>query len=554
MAEICGELRTARCFDLESPEGGTCQRCVTDAGEVLYDDCFDAPQDVANLHCEVVLRGDPAEAPTTEVLACSSDTDCGEGAVCILDNQAPEGRCVPLTDGVECEVCTDEAGYTVREVCRPQADSCSDVVEADGRVCTECTLNGELAWRECTRPDVDPRVCEAYGDESARCIDCYGESDELLSHDCSFGNGGQGFCDVVAAPGGLSCRTCYDASGAVLFEECDAGQPPMRCEELAFTDQTCVVCVDEQNAPLFTDCRLNSCSPVGDCPPPPPCEVRFTGDGALCRVCPVEGTNEVEQRCLSGGDLFCFFEDSFSEPPPPSSPDDPNSPPPASPDVCLVCVDAAVGSEVYRSCGGGAGAAEPPVCMPSTDADGVLCETCYDPQTGEALYSSCAEPPPPPDQCVDMPGLEVRGSQGQALYLPSDNVDVATPAIADCVSCAESPDMPAFSQCFLRMSCGATDPSMPEPQPAPCVEVQTWFYEVTQCADPWGQSADVDGIVRMIAYLLEQHGVPAWRVSYSPGLQTPSTCEACGCLTGARLEVDVEPAYEGVLVDLGFHL
>ena len=46
-ALICGEVTEAQCFDLESPSGGSCQRCITIDGDVLYDDCSDEFVDVA---------------------------------------------------------------------------------------------------------------------------------------------------------------------------------------------------------------------------------------------------------------------------------------------------------------------------------------------------------------------------------------------------------------------------------------------------------------------------------------------------------------------------
>lgn len=357
--DICGAPRTARCFVLD--HGAPCERCVTDEGEVLYDDCATRADDFVELSCEAVAY---------------------EGADLV------------------CEVCRDDHGVVVRESCRPNASHCEDRV-VNGRACRECyTDEGDLAYRECQRADIDPVVCEAYGSSVAQCIDCYGANDELLSHECSMpippgaGHGGEmpmpgpSYCDSVIDPSGRSCTSCYSAAGDLVEEHCDdvdVGRPA-RCEQLAFLEQTCFVCVDDDGQESSTQCSPNSdscrTSPIA-CPAPPPCENRYRDDGALCRTC-VTSSGESETLCMSGGGLVCETEQEFSESPSPG-----RGEPALTSELCTVCRAPGMPEPVYRACSTDGTVPPQPVCSTRAQEDGSTCEICVAPGSAEEVYSTC---------------------------------------------------------------------------------------------------------------------------------------------------------------------
>ncbi len=370
--QVCGPARTARCFELEL--AGPCQRCVTDDGQVLYDDCAAPADELGDLLCESV----------------SYDSD---------DARADE---------TTCEVCRDANGQVVRESCRPNATECRDVI-VNGRDCQECfTAEGELAYRECERADLDPRVCEVYGGAGGSCVDCYGDDDELLSHECTSGgsfDGGVGapardasYCDEVLDPAGRTCERCYSETGTLVSESCvdDVEAAPGRCQQLTFSEQSCLVCVDDSGQEASTQCEstTNACASPDACPVPS-CENTYTADGTLCRTCPTSNAaaDGSETRCMSDSDLVCVTDQSFSEAPPPEGGDDPA----LVSEVCTVC--SAAGVEQYRACSSDGSVPPQPVCSAKSSADGAACEECVEAASGDVVYSSCDErgPAPPPE-------------------------------------------------------------------------------------------------------------------------------------------------------------
>lgn len=511
--EICGGREVAVCFDQETGTGETCQRCVTERGEVLYDDCALSPDAVADLTCEVVRYESPQDG-------------------------ADAGAAPPAMDeSVACEVCRDGAGRVVTEVCRPEADECHEVM-IDGRMCTECTQDGAFAYRVCPRDDLDPARCEAYGNDQGRCVDCYADDGALLTHECQvYGDEASGgLCELVAFPDGSACRTCYDETGAVLSETCAPPRDAMRCEQLVYTEQTCVVCVDDTGAAVLTDCRRNDCADDESCPPPPPCEVHYQDDGTLCRLCPVAGSDEPERRCLTGGELYCSYQEVYEEPAEPGAPE-------PSPSICVVCTDGEDGSVVYESCEGAV--ATPIVCEPGLDATGVSCEVCYDPSTGEQAYTSCADEPM---QCAAEAGIQLLGANGEPLFVPGPSGSEPAPAVADCVACPDGADGSSSEpdRCSLRDPCAISSPD------ESCPARARLLYHPTQCADPWGPTTSTDDLVALLTFFLDVHEVPIWRATlYPPSPSTPP-CEACDCPTGARLKVEAFTKHEAILLEHGF--
>lgn len=519
--EICGASTTARCFDLD--QGGLCQRCVTDSGEVLYDDCAAGADDLSSLTCEPV----------------SYDSD----------------------EDTTCEVCRDDNGYVITQSCRPNAATCIDVVRS-GRLCEECfTETGELAYRECEAPDLDPRVCEAYGGFSGQCVDCYGADDELLSHQCTLGIGLDGgasapgessssYCDQVLDPSGRSCERCYSSTGSLISETCvdDAAYSPARCEELRFTYQVCLVCVDDTGAESLTQCQstTSACADPASCPPPP-CTNRYLDDGTLCRTCPTSTAGETESRCMSGGDLLCDVQDEYSETPPADSESDPG----VVNEVCTVCTVS--GEVVYSPCSTDGTVPPQPVCSPTTTADNVSCEVCVDPATGEEIYTSCPEAAPPPQQseaCLETTGVPLTGASGQQLYLPAEGAAEPDAAVADCVLCSPSGnagDPANTGGCLMQHECtsSGTDASV-------CEERTAVLYDPTQCAEPWGDATGSGALVAAMAWLLEQHGVVVYALD-DEGVSPDFTgaCEGCDCPRGDRYTFEVSAEDAALLLNLG---
>lgn len=359
--EICGPAKTARCFDLEL--GQPCQRCVTDDGEVLYDDCSARVDQFGDLHCEAVAY---------------------EGA------------------DADCEVCRDDHGVVVRESCRPNASRCEERV-VNGRACRECfTAEGAFAYRECEPADLDPAICEVYGGAEGRCVDCYGADNELLSHECTTtpppGLGTEpgprppeappSYCDSMTDPAGRSCTLCYNADGGLVEEQCDDGtsRSPARCEELLFREQVCLVCVDGNGQESSTQCSRapDSCEGIAaECGPAPPCENRYRDDGTLCRTCPT--ANGDETLCMSGGGLTCETVQEFDETPPIGGVGDPG----LTSEVCTVCRAPGMEEPVYSVCSSDGTVPPQPVCSTRETADDVMCEVCVAPGGGDEVYSSC---------------------------------------------------------------------------------------------------------------------------------------------------------------------
>jgi hypothetical protein len=525
VVDVCGEPEVAFCFDLEAPE--PCQRCVTQDGVVLFDDCYESPEQLADLTCENVTYEDDTAAGATT-----------------------------------CEVCRDQTGRLVSETCRPDADECFDVV-VEGRACVECFAGGELAYRECEQTNLDPRVCEAYGEGDLMCVDCYGEADQLLSHECSVGGPitPPAFCDEYLDPDGRHCEVCYSQDGDVVSEFCDdvPNTGVERCEELSFSDQTCLLCVGAEGEPTFTECWSNVCpdDPTNtmECPPPPPCETHFADDGSVCRTCPTLG-GESETLCLEGGDLFCSLEEVIEEPVPGNDPD-PNQPPAIV--VCQVCRDGPDGPVVYEECEDTS--TEPPVCMETVSPDGVVCEQCFDPATGFELFNTCEGQPA--DMCFDEVGV-LRGENGGELFLPADASDGTNDALLaeySCYFCGDADDpqgLNGYGDCVLRPdACGGVqpqpgDPDDPNTDPAVCSVGVVVVYEPMQIEpDPWGSSDGIDGMVNALTWLLSNHGVAAYSVTHEPVDENFVACEGGECPRGDRLYFSVTEQDALMLLNLG---
>lgn len=573
---VCGAPAEAPCFDLESPSGGTCQRCITSMGEVLYDDCSREFSDSAHV-CEEVQRASAGFSPVSEP-NCAEDIDCGSNEICVHENEEALGTCVSTEDIVLCSVCTDEEGNVIEESCRPPAEFCADTIDAHGRICTECFREGESVWRACETPDLNPDRCEVYGDEAGRCVDCYGASGEMLSHQCSVrdlatraesavsgpANGSDsevghassstGFCDSYLLPGGIACDACYDDDGNLLSETCAQSEPELRCEQLRFTEQICTVCIDLDGNAQFTECIRNDCiEGVDACDAPPSCEVRSTGDDTYCRVCPLGTTGETETRCLLGGALMCRFEDDFQEIDSGTSQDNLTS------RVCTVCsVESEGTSEViYRHCGENV---EAPLCVQYTEEEGA-CQVCFDTETQAELYSTCSWTLSPfhlpagvAGMCSPLVAQTLVNEEGAPIWRPDETPGAEPPVAVDCSRCdLESPDgTGSFAACRVRAG-NCSEAENQGPAPVLCTaQVRTYEYTRDVCQPPpWGDAIGGVGVRAMLSWLIGQQGVAAWNGSYFE-IGGQASCGSCVCPNAPLFRVEAAVHQASILQSLGF--
>jgi hypothetical protein len=521
--EICGRPSVASCYAVEY--GDECTQCTDDDGQLVWTDC---PDDGAlvSLDCEVQTYEPTADAP----------------------------------NGRSCEVCRDDTGRVVTESCGQEAEECHEEV-IDGRPCEVCTAGGDVVFQACGSPELSepPRLCEVYESPEGRCVDCYGQGDQLLSHECAFGAGAlEGIdCEVVIGPSGQACEYCWNADGYLVEETCEGGGTPApeRCNELfyEFPNElvTCFTCVDENGVFTVADCWSSTCDDGNldpDLPPQtcaePVCESHYE-NGEPCRTC-YSQNGESQTQCLPDGDVYCQPEEVFADP---TTEPDPNQPPPepgSDVTVCTVCRDADTGVEVHRDCDGGT---EPPVCVADTSVDGDGCETCYDPATMDTLYTTCGEP-----MCVDEYGLALTSTNGDALTLPPDSNDntAAAAATADCSFCVANEDTyPVTDYGFCDLVGDECDDSAGEPCPPEPWVVLGW--DLTQCADPWGASDGTAGLLRMMSWALESHGVVVHFVEHESPMMAAEACEACDCLRGDRFLAWVEEGDVPALNQLGFY-
>jgi len=550
--EICGATIEARCVEQENAFGDSCQRCVTDDGQILYDDCYGANARVDGLICE--SAGVAVEAP--EDMQAPEDPD---------EEPAP-----PVIDETtECEVCRDESGQVVSTRCAPVADECTET-ESAGRLCVECRTDGVVVYRKCEPLEIDPRVCVTYADEDGVCIDCYGQDDELLTHECVVGGNTLGYCEDERTPEGYVCSRCFSTAGLLLEESCYFEPPTAeRCQELVYTDQSCLACISEFGELVSLECWATNCepSPNGDvaCPEPEPCELIFNDAGVLCRICPtvVDGIFVEESQCVGPSQLTCYVEVNIVEG---SDGADPNSPDAALIEQrCHVCFDETQ-TEVYRQCED-VGTAPPPVCEVYTNFAGDLCETCFDPATGSTFYSSCAgesvcyeEPSADGEVCITCydsqtgeiidsscgidvcstaSGLPVLDENGAAVKHPTTEAHVEL--IADCSMCGDDASNTLDTSCVVTNAC--VDPTTGDPGlwPGPngCANLVVLWMEVPQCERAWGDGAQgMDEALRIIAWGATDLGVLFHGVTLTPSVG--EDCEACSCAAGTRLDVYVD--------------
>jgi hypothetical protein len=477
--EICGLPEIARCEAREDSKGDPCRICATAGGEILYDSCFsDVSPEIAS--CERSLLGpSPAEADD---------------------------------DDIVCETCTDLRGAVVSTVCEPVHDECHAVQDGD-RACRECTRDGAVVIYACEQPNIEPRSCQVYGNERGRCIDCFGDEDQLLSHSCTLVGDVFVSCSEIVTQEGLRCSVCVDQNGAQVSRSCNQDIAELQqCALLDYTDQSCLVCLDQFGGVALTSCQRKGC--VGDnCAAPPACFFENVGD-ALCRTCTVEGSGALEQRCVVETNLVCASGVSDG-----------------AAGSCLSCTDRVTGLEVYKRCDG---TGSPPTCFTVDDADGGRCEVCNDPVSNETVYASCDG-----QTCYALGRYQLTGRLGTALRLDG------SPAVAECAECARSADFSGASSftasCSLRDDCGGTDLVDPG---AACERAVLLQLAPRLCGNPWERAGygSADGqagayeLLVVLGYALEAGGIGLISLSTSVGEADAECAGGCDCPRGDRMD------------------
>jgi hypothetical protein len=553
---ICGRPVEALCETRQNSSGAACQLCVTAAGEMLYDDCFTAGESSAVAsNCEVTV-----DATTNE----------------------------------RCSTCFDADGSVVSVTCGPQAETCAEQI-VDGRRCEVCTADGVTVSSTCAAAEFDPRRCVGYGNEAGACVDCFDDTGALLSHQCTNAGGDAASCAQTVQPEGLVCTVCSDAQGTVVTRSCESALPqPARCADLAFSEQSCVVCVDVNDVVVRADCRRNDCEAVAaacrvdaDCPadfacfdgscvaaqgtagndgpetssecaPPPACTNDVNDSGDVCRSCP-RADGVVETRCMPSSRLACETLPEDQLPQDSDRLDDAEAPPPQTPSqgrTCTICRDAPSGIEVFRDCEGN-GAVPPPVCIDGVDVGDQSCTVCYDAVTRAPVYRSC-----PIDTCAAMTSAPLVDGTGASFVFEGPIARIET---ATCEQCRQGDALVTGEQvgafqprCIVDSPC--TNGNGGDATTA-CPITTRLLLAPLSCAQPWdafdtdattGADPTVQGELRSVLEFLLAGGVFA--ISAEQVQASAGGCDACTCERGDRIAVDVwsfdEQRARGLLGDV----
>jgi hypothetical protein len=530
---ICGAPVQAPCETRQNSRGAACQLCVTADGAILYDDCFTA--------------GDAAPV----VQACESSVDA--------------------TTDEQCTTCFDGDGNVVSVACGPRTGSCEDRFDG-GRRCRVCTADGVTVSSTCDARDIDPQACVGYENDVGACVDCFDAAGALLSHECT-GSSAATACEQTVQPEGLVCTVCTDARGTVVDRFCDQALPqPARCADLVFSEQSCLLCVDDNDVIVRAECRSNDCDGFvagcrvdGDCPAgqacfdgacvatagtedapdpvppacaaPPACENSVDADGNVCRTCP-RSDGVAETRCMPASRLSCetLPEDQLPSGDSLGDESSAGTDAPSQGRTCTLCRDAPSGVEVYRDCEGN-GAVPPPFCVDDVDVAGQPCSVCYDAISGATVYRSCAI-----DTCAAMQTAPLVDDAGAPFTFtgPIARIDTAT-----CEQCRQGDGVVtddvvgAFQpRCIIDSPCTNQATSSDDAQACPITT--RLLLAPLSCAQPWdgfGDGATVQGELRDVLEFLLRGGVFA--VSAGQVQAGAGGCDACTCERGDRIAVFV---------------
>jgi hypothetical protein len=529
---ICGVPVEAACESRQNNLGSTCQLCIAADGTVLYDDCFVSDEaGAADLTCE--------STPGT-------------------------------TADEVCSTCFDSSGNAVSSSCAPLTDSCTDFTADDGRRCSSCVRDNNVVFITCEAADIDPVYCLAFGNDVGHCIDCFDAADTLLSHACT-PTDGVVRCEEIVQPEGLVCTICFDSSGLITEQRCDEGVPQFeRCERLEFSEQSCSVCVDDNDAVVFVDCVANSCEGAavsagcrndadcatgqacfdgacvarsGDETAPevapsetcaaPACTMGLNDAGAVCRTCPTAlGTEET--RCMSPSPLRCENLPEGDLPPLPEDTvgedfsdgvvDRPSAP---QGRICTLCRERTLGVEVYRDCD----VVLPPICANVVTADGGTCVACFDAITNVPVYTSCGG-----DSCYALSTETLVGADATAL-----TVDGAA-AVAACEQCADPSGQQAVS-CQLQQRCSG---DLFADAATACRGTARVTIQPMQCGNRWenwrpGRARD-DDLRGLMAFTLGEHQLTIEAATTRDGAVVACAVGDCSCARGDLIDLVVADA------------
>ena len=85
-------------------------------------------------------------------------------------------------------------------------------------------------------------------------------------------------------------------------------------------------------------------------------------------------------------------------------------------------------------------------------------------------------------------------------------------------------------------------------------EGNQFYWEQTQCADPWGTGGNdlnSDTVIALIDFL-DDNGITALDIKFDSNSTLDVLCESCGCGTGQRILIVVPGSDKEEIENLGF--
>jgi len=414
------------CTSVPDPSGGECKQCVDATGRIVSRQCSGGGSGGmsggAPMSCRSFEQGgatsckdvgtwksyayDDCARQMLVLTDYKPQTSCGEGGYqsvtytcCTPTPPPPPLKCGETTDasGRICKTCWDQYGMVVSSDCGSSGTggstggTCTRIVDGGPSSCKDIGTWKTYGAQRCadqnlTLSDVQPLTMCQGGIESVAYVCCGPVMPPVVVR-----------CEPTMGPKGETCKTCYDANGRIVSNECAGGSPGAQCFKLQDGGPTS--CKDEgtwkmygiqrcaeQKATLTELTALTTCAggissvayvccpsaPTPVDPSPAKCEATMGANGQLCKTCWDATGRIVATDCSGGSTSSCktWTNDAGA--------------------TCTECVDN--GTIVSSACR----SPEPPpvgMCALETAADGTACKVCY--YADGLKTSSCPTPAEP---------------------------------------------------------------------------------------------------------------------------------------------------------------
>jgi hypothetical protein len=231
-----GSGESASCAAVMNADGTVCKQCVDANGAIVYESC--------------------APAPTTTGAAGTTGTG-GTGAAGAAGTGGAAGgsrggACLKITDGGPTS-CKDSATWKMYGLaaCAQQNLTLTDI--GWDIACPGYSDHYQQVTYVCCGGCTT--TVDATGVTCKTCTDATGA---VMSSECS---GGGGTCEASTGPDGAACKTCRDGNGKIVSAECNDGGTGATeiCDVRTQADgSTCKVCWEPDGSMIST------------CPPDPP--------------------------------------------------------------------------------------------------------------------------------------------------------------------------------------------------------------------------------------------------------------------------------------------